>query len=91
MTALPVKRVDGQGRVTLGKAFARQLVTLREVEEGTVEITIAVAIPAREVWLHKNKAALASVMRGLEQTGRGEFAEAPDLVEDGKLADKMGR
>jgi len=91
MTALPTKRVDGQGRLTLGKAFASQLVTLREVEEGTVEITIAEAIPAREAWLHKNKAALASVMRGLEQTGRGDFAEAPDLKKDGKLAAKMGR
>lgn len=90
MAALPTRRVDKQGRITLGKSFARQLVTLREVEEGTVQITIAEAIPAREAWLHKNKSALASVMRGLEQTGRGEFAESPDLEEDAKLAAKMG-
>lgn len=90
MTALLTKRVDRQGRITLGKAFASHLVILRNVEEGTVEITIADAIPAREVWLHKNKSALASVIRGLEQTGRGDFAEPPDLEKDGKLAAKMG-
>ena len=90
MAALRTRRVDSQGRITLGKPFAHHLVTLREVEEGTVEITIAEAIPAREAWLHRNKSALASLMRGLEQTGRGEFAESPDLEEDGKLAAKMG-
>lgn len=47
-------------------------------------------IPDSEVWLHQNKTVLASVMCGLRQTGRGEFSEPPDLVEDGKLADKMG-
>ena len=36
-------------------------------------------IPADEAWLYKNDAALASVLRGLDQAKKGEFAEAPDL------------
>lgn len=90
MTALPVKKVDSQGRLSLGKPFANHLVIMRQVEEGTLEITLADAVPAKEVWLHNNKSALASVMRGLEQTAKGEFAEPPDLEEDAKLLAEMG-
>ncbi len=39
-------------------------------------------IPDKERWLHNNPSVLASVMRGMEQTARGEFVEPPDLEED---------
>ncbi len=94
MTTLPgknvVKKVDAQGRLSLGKIFANHLVLLREVEDGALEIMLADVIPAKEAWLHKNKPALASLMRGLEQTAKGEFAEPPNLEEDAKLLAEMG-
>jgi|688.fasta_scaffold26997_17 predicted transcriptional regulator len=42
--------------------------------------------PPSEAWLFKNKEALASVKRGLEQAQRGEFADPPDLDDDKRLA-----
>ena len=39
-----------------------------------------------EAWLFKNKEAHASVMRGLQQAQRGEFADPPDLDEGETLA-----
>jgi hypothetical protein len=45
-----------------------------------------VSIPAHEAWLFKNKKALASVLCGLEQAKRMDFADPPDLDEDEKLA-----
>ena len=45
-------------------------------------------VPLDEVesWLFKNEKAHASVMRGLEQAQRGEFADPPDLDEGERLA-----
>jgi hypothetical protein len=82
MTSIPLMKVDGRGRVSLGKGFAHRLVLMRELAQGCVQIELAEAVPAREAWLHKNQAAFESVMRGLEQSGRGEFATAPKLGKD---------
>ena len=38
-------------------------------------------IRKEEKWLVKNKKAFESVMIGMEQAGRGEFAEVPDIDE----------
>jgi hypothetical protein len=88
MTTIPVQ-VDSRGRVSLGKAFARRLVLMTRTAEDRVEIEMAEAIPAREAWLHKNKAALASVMRGLDQAERKDFAEAPNLAADAEIANSI--
>lgn len=82
MTTLPLKTVDSQGRVSLGKQFAGRLVFVKKMVDGIIEIVPAEAVPAKEAWLHKNKEAFESVMRGLEQTGRGEFADSPDIDAD---------
>jgi predicted transcriptional regulator len=42
--------------------------------------------PPSEAWLFKNEKAHASVMRGLEQAQRGEFADPPGLGEDETFA-----
>jgi hypothetical protein len=67
-------KADGQGRVTLGKAFAHRLVLMSRVADGRVQIELVESVPVREAWLRRNGPAFASVMRGLAQTGRGEFA-----------------
>ena len=88
MTVLP-RMVDSQGRLTLGKPFARQLVTLRVVREGTIEIQIAEAVPAREAWLYKNPEALRAVMEGLEDAKAGRLSAGPDLEAGHKLAEAI--
>jgi hypothetical protein len=45
-----------------------------------------VSIPAHEAWLFRNEKALASVLCGLDQVRRMDFADPPDLDEDEKLA-----
>lgn len=81
------KTVDRRGRLSLGKSFADRLVIVEELPGGSLQITPAEAVPAREVWLYRNPKALASVMRGLDESKRGEAAEAPDLDADNDWAD----
>jgi hypothetical protein len=50
------------------------------------QITITPTRPTHETWLFRNKKALASVKRGLDQARKREFADPPDLDGDEKLA-----
>lgn len=83
------RTVDSKGRLTLGKEFANKLVIVRELADGALEIVPAAVVPANEAWLFKNKEAFESLMRGMEQAARGEFAEPPDLEPDAELARKI--
>ena len=84
---MTVRTVDSKGRVTLGPEYAHQLVIIDGLDEFSCRITRAAAIPAREVWLYKNPEALASVVAGLEESRKGQVAEAPDLDSDNDWAD----
>ncbi len=65
-------RPDGKGRITLGKLTKEfSGYTLKESVDGKILLEPLVEIPAREAWLFKNKEALASVERGLKQSGKG--------------------
>ena len=86
---MSVAQVDDKGRLVLGRKFAGKTVLLREVDESTVEITMARVISERETWLLNNPEARASVARGLDQARKGRFAPAPDLAADAALADPM--
>jgi hypothetical protein len=82
---MATKIADGKGRITLGNKYAGRTFIVQELDEKVV-LDLAVTIPAREAWLYKNKAALASVRRGLEQAKNGEFsASPPDLDADEQL------
>ena len=66
-------RPDAKGRITLGKlAEGVSSFVVSEQPGGGLLLEPMVEIPARESWLHKNKAALASVKRGLAQSAKGE-------------------
>lgn len=82
-------KVDAKGRVSLGAAFANSLVLVSQLADGVVQVTLAEAVPAKEAWLHRNREAFKAVMRGLEQTGKGGFADSPDLEADSDIADKI--
>ena len=81
------RTVDKRGRVALGQDFAGQLVIISDIDDTTVQVTKAAAVPAREAWLYKNPEALASVLAGLEESRKGQVAEGPDLDSDNDWAD----
>jgi hypothetical protein len=67
-------RPDEKGRVTLGE-LARGVSSFRVTQspDGTIHLTPFAEVPAAEAWLFKNKDALQSVRRGIEQAERGEL------------------
>ena len=83
------KNVDAKGRLTLGESFANHTVLMEMHGEGEVLIKLARVIPAREAWLYENKAALASVRRGLAQAAERQFVAGPDLSASAALAAQL--
>jgi hypothetical protein len=87
---MTTKTADGKGRITLGSRFANQTVIVEDVDATEVRITLAQVIPQRELWLHKNPKAKASVLRGLEQARTGKKAQSPpDLAADARFAEQL--
>ncbi len=64
--------VDTSGRISIGKARAGSLYDVAFEADGRVVLTPMVAIPERELWLHKNPAVKAMVETGLAEMSRGE-------------------
>lgn len=83
-----VRKVDTSGRLALGRERAGEQYDVQEQSDGVVILTPVAVIPKRELWLHNNPEAKASVLRGLEQSARGEgkslgsFAEFADGEDD---------
>jgi hypothetical protein len=64
--------VDPSGRISLGKARAGTLYDVVYESDGRVVLTPMVAIPERELWLHRNPAVRSMVETGLAEMTRGE-------------------
>jgi hypothetical protein len=73
--------MDSKKRVSLRKLLQFDNVQSLEAtvqSNGNIVLKPMTSIPAREQWLYKNKKALKSVQKGLEQKGtisRGSFAK----------------
>ena len=81
MDAAPL-RPDAKGRITLGRlADGVSSYEVERLEDGTIILRPNVEIPAREEWLWRNKKALESVRRGLEQSSRGETTSLGSFAE----------
>jgi hypothetical protein len=89
MKSAQTKQVDSKGRLTLGEAFANETVLVEPHGEGEVIVRLARVIPAREAWLYDNKAALASVRRGLQQATEHHLVAGPDLAAAAELAGQL--
>lgn len=77
--AMPAKnlKVDAKKRITLGKIISEDVTSFdAEIKEnGVIILHPRVEIPAEELWLYKNKEALESVQRGLEDAAEGKLSE----------------
>lgn len=58
---------DSKGRVPLGIKHAGERYIIIQDTEGRFILEKAILVPEREAWLHKNREAKESVLRGLEQ------------------------
>lgn len=69
-------RPDPQGRISLRKSQApnSRATAYRTYrgKGGEILLMPIVEIPERELWVHENPEVKASIMRGLEQSTRGE-------------------
>jgi len=67
--------LDKQNRITLGKLLTGISAKLfdAKLEDGKIVLEPMEAIPEREMWLHRNPAALASVLRGLKDVQKGKI------------------
>ena len=72
--------VDSRKRISLTKLLPTEKISSVKAyrENDRIILVPMVEIPAREVWLYENKAALEKVKKGLSQKGtikRGSFAK----------------
>ncbi len=64
-------KIDAKNRVVLKGPVARHYQIYRN-ESGQIILDPQIMIPASEAWLFKNKKALSSVRRGLEESAQGK-------------------
>ena len=69
------KNTDSRGRLALGQRFANQRFIVTEMSETEIKLEVACVVPAREAWLYKNRIALDSVRRGIEDARAGRFSQ----------------
>lgn len=74
-----VRRVDGSGRLSLGKDKAGEQYDVTEQADGTLILIPVAVIPKRELWLHQNPQALADVVEGLKDSKEGRLKVAEDF------------
>ncbi len=70
-----ILRPDAKGRITLGKlAEGISSFHVSHEKDGRIVLDPYMEIPAREQWLYKNKSALKSVLRGIEDSKAGRVS-----------------
>lgn len=76
MTTITYKnlRADDKGRVCLGNLIMDGISDFRAYVDKNHRIILEpyAQIPARELWLHKNKKQFAKVKKGLKQSAQGK-------------------
>lgn len=76
MNTLAVKTLypDSKGRICIGSLIEKEVSSFRAYVDSKHRVILEpfAEIPANELWLHKNKTALSSVKKGLEQSAKGK-------------------
>src|SRR5258708_9784340 len=73
-------RPDDRGRIALGRALKDledASFNVYRDDDGRIVLDPQVSIPASEAWLFRNKSALASLRRGLQQAASGKTRVTP--------------
>ncbi len=72
-----ILKVDSKKRITIGKLAPDDVTSYdaQFLEDGSIILKPRVEIPAEEAWLFKNKNALESLKRGLEDSAAGKISE----------------
>ena len=78
---MTTKTVDSKGRITLGQDFVNQTVVIDDSNPNQLVIRKMVLIPAEEAWLYKNRAAITSLRKGLDQASKMQFSDSPPDVD----------
>ena len=76
-----VRKVDSSGRLSLGREKAGEQYEANEAPDGTIVLTPVAVIPKRELWLHKNAEAKASLMQGLADSAAGRTRDGGDFTQ----------
>ena len=56
---------------------------------GQILLSPETTIPLHEAWLHKNKEAMASLQRGIEQAGKGQLNDLGSFAQYGEEDDEQ--
>ena len=79
-------QADRRGRLTLGtQVLGSKVYRVMRNPSGQILLDPVVAIPERELWLHQNSAAIASLQQGLEQAAAGELHDLGSFAEYANL------
>ncbi len=73
-------RPDSKRRVTLKHADLRKRYRVYENALGQMILDPLVMVPASELWLYENKAAIASVRKGLKEAREGKLKKGPSFA-----------
>ena len=76
-----VRKVDGSGRLSLGREKAGKQYDVTEAPDGTVTLLPVTIIPTRELWLHQNPEAKEAVLRGLADLAAGRTSDGGDFTQ----------
>jgi hypothetical protein len=87
---MATKIADSKGRISLGTQFANKTFIIEDVDATEFRVIAAVVIPEREMWLHKNEEAMASVQRGLKQAAAGQIVPFDPDADDALLEELDG-
>lgn len=79
---MALKTSDSKGRIAFGPAFANKTFIIETIDDTEFRVIAVSVIPEREMWIYRNKNALESLDRGLEQAKARKFSKNPPSRED---------
>lgn len=77
---------DSQGRLSIGAIAKGKSYRVQINDAGQILLDPVVLIPERELCLHQNPEAIASIQRGLQQAAVGEIYELGSLAQYADMA-----